>query len=572
MPKQSNLHCRNGIYYIRVRVPKDLVPLLGKKEIKRSLKTSNKADAKALLGIEMLKVQQLFSKTLKQNTPVKPTQSAPRLSKMEIERAVLIWHQSEIDVTERRTDALRVSASCESIEDAKQTSREILASIASESDYEYMPFVYPAIESAFSAAGLELPKDDESRLYAVNLIQQSLIEQSYNELERLGENTDRIPFSFFSKTNLIPHQQRAQAQISIMLKTLCEKFNSAKSSDGVTPKSMASYRLTIDVANEVFGRDRNIETITSEDCRSYRNQLRKLPSNAKKKYPRLTLLDAAKAHTDDSTRLSISSVNRHLFNLSTIFKFAQQEGFIDKNPAAHIKQFHEKKKTARSPFSHQELATIFNAPLFTGCKDDERGYSKRGNNHPRRHRFWVPLIGLFTGMRLNEICQLLVDDIVEEAGLHLIRVEANEEMGNTLKTEQSKRDIPIHEELIRIGLLEHVTAIKKAGHKRLFPSITPSADGSYSSNFTKWFNKFLKSLKIKRDGICFHSFRHTFRDAMREANIEREIAAQLGGWKNSDSVMDNYGKGYQNASLNKALQRVSYRDLSLLHLLRSGAS
>lgn len=33
---------------------------------------------------------------------------------------------------------------------------------------------------------------------------------------------------------------------------------------------------------------------------------------------------------------------------------------------------------------------IFNAPLYTGCKDDGRNYNKVGTNHPRRIRFWLP--------------------------------------------------------------------------------------------------------------------------------------------------------------------------------------
>ena len=68
---------------------------------------------------------------------------------------------------------------------------------------------------------------------------------------------------------------------------------------------------------------------------------------------------------------------------------------------------------------------IFHAPLYTGCKDDGRNYNKVGTNHPRRIRFWLPLIALFTGARINEICQLHTDDVQEKNGILFISI--NEE-------------------------------------------------------------------------------------------------------------------------------------------------
>src|ERR687890_68292 len=41
-------HPRTGIYWLRKRVPEDLIPVLGKREEKRSLKTRDAAEAKRL--------------------------------------------------------------------------------------------------------------------------------------------------------------------------------------------------------------------------------------------------------------------------------------------------------------------------------------------------------------------------------------------------------------------------------------------------------------------------------------------------------------------------------------------
>src|SRR3546814_20548043 len=64
--------------------------------------------------------------------------------------------------------------------------------------------------------------------------------------------------------------------------------------------------------------------------------------------------------------------------------------------------------------------------------------------------FWCPLLAVFTGMRREEICQLKATDFDEHGGIWFVRVQATE--GRSLKTPAAERDIPIHEELIRIGL------------------------------------------------------------------------------------------------------------------------
>ena len=65
----------------------------------------------------------------------------------------------------------------------------------------------------------------------------------------------------------------------------------------------------------------------------------------------------------------------------------------------------------RYPFSDTQLNKIFGSPLYTGCLNDDAGYAAPGPNRPKGTRFWIPLIGLFQGMRLNEICQLKRTDI-----------------------------------------------------------------------------------------------------------------------------------------------------------------
>lgn len=165
--------------------------------------------------------------------------------------------------------------------------------------------------------------------------------------------------------------------------------------------------------------------------------------------------------------------------------------------------------------------------------NDWAGYSTPGYARPRRGRFWVPLIALFSGMRMNEICQLHVADIHRLDGVDCFFVTegpSDADNGKRLKTAASERFIPVHPTLIEIGFMTFVEQRRAAGAVRLFSELQKSSTGYYSDPFSKWFRRFLERAGATREKTCFHSFRHCYRDALRESRIEHELALALGGW------------------------------------------
>lgn len=152
----------------------------------------------------------------------------------------------------------------------------------------------------------------------------------------------------------------------------------------------------------------------------------------------------------------------HLNKFSGVLNWAVEEGYLDKSPAKGLRLPDPvKKRDKRRPFSIEQLRRIFNSPLYTGCVDDVYGYAKVGDARPRRARFWIPLIALFSGMRMNEICQLKVSDIRTLDGVQCFVVI--EDGDKRVKTAASERAIPIHQELIRIGFLAFVDEQRAAG-------------------------------------------------------------------------------------------------------------
>ncbi|MDY1036766.1 integrase [Lelliottia sp. CFBP8978] len=68
---------------------------------------------------------------------------------------------------------------------------------------------------------------------------------------------------------------------------------------------------------------------------------------------------------------------------------------------------------------------------------------------------WIILIGRYSGMRQNEICQLYHNDVMKVDGIWCFRVD-NLNPNQTLKTDSSRRFVPIHSQLLTLGLLDFI--------------------------------------------------------------------------------------------------------------------
>jgi integrase len=136
-------------------------------------------------------------------------------------------------------------------------------------------------------------------------------------------------------------------------------------------------------------------------------------------------------------------------------------------------------------------------------------------------------------MRLNEICQLTLDDIAFVDGVDVILIRGDEDKETKrVKTAAGHRFVPIHSELKRIGFKVHVATMRQhsAEDAPLFPELPIASTGYRSDLFSKFFANFQKHVGIKAKKKAFHSFRHCFRDALREADLSPERVRALGGW------------------------------------------
>lgn len=163
--------------------------------------------------------------------------------------------------------------------------------------------------------------------------------------------------------------------------------------------------------------------------------------------------------------LSIASIQKHINLLKAVFEVGATNEKIASNPFKGIKLIKPKvTQKARVPFSANDLKQIFSSEIFTNGLRPKGGAGEAV--------VWLPRIAMWTGMRLEEIGQLLVSDIRIENDIYIFSVDADAISGKRIKTNSSRRRVPIHPMLIEAGLIDYVEQQRKSGKPRLFPLIS----------------------------------------------------------------------------------------------------
>jgi integrase len=104
---------------------------------------------------------------------------------------------------------------------------------------------------------------------------------------------------------------------------------------------------------------------------------------------------------------SIPNTNSYTDKLRALFAVAQARDVLKENPALGlaIKDLIPKSKK-RLPFDSDALVKVFSSPIYTAGARPKGGAGEAG--------YWLPLLSLFTGARLEELGQLTPEDVREE--------------------------------------------------------------------------------------------------------------------------------------------------------------
>ena len=334
------------------------------------------------------------------------------------------------------------------------------------------------------------------------------------------------------------------SQGAITLSEVLTKFHRERSAGtgSLAAKTMEEHKNAVRMFNEFMGRETSVRSITKKNMIDYKDALLETPNRYTIRFPGLSLPQAIKANAKREkpfSTLAPQTINmKWLSHLSTIIQWAKENGHVETNQAQGVRVGTGKKvhrEPSYLPFTREELKKIFSHEMFA----DPKSYGL----FP-----WALLLMLYTGVRnSSEMAGMRLSNIFTEQGVPVFH------LAEASKNQQSKRLVPIHRDLIKLGFLDHVKQLRDAGQTLLFPAWAKRKD-----KVNDWFNNtFLVSLGLKSKQKVFYSFRHTLATELARAGVARELSKMISG-HSPQEVASVYIQAAPVTLMAEALNRVTF--------------
>ncbi|MBB1250577.1 DUF6538 domain-containing protein [Rhizobium sp. G21] len=339
------------------------------------------------------------------------------------------------------------------------------------------------------------------------------------------------------------------------LSDVIDRFENDPHRAHLTESAGKKYLIPLAALREVVGDDISISAISRVQCAETVDMIAHLPTNYTKyrEFTGKSLREISEMAAKSGRRLlARGTVEVYAHHLSAFFNFAIQKGLCETNPAMRLTPKIGTTQSERLPFNMEELNRLV-SHLSSWCGDQRGG------------RFWLPLIALYSGMRLGEIIWLTRADIQVVDGVTAFVLSRTDD--RSLKTKGAARVVPVHPVLITLGFASLIEGSVPATG-RLFSDLSGKTQKQAVDHFQKRFSYWLKTHIKVRNGVSFHSFRHTFRDATRDAELSIDAVRAIGGWSRGSGIEERYGQGAKISKLAEWMAKVRYPELDLTSVMK----
>lgn len=538
-------HPSTGVYYIRRRVPDELRPALGH-EYKRSLKTRDPAEAKALFAEEWTRSEEAFSLARAKLAGVQV------LTKRDMQQLAARWFRQELDEMEQsgsfRAWMLPGDVAAFETPHGWEEHREYLTireALEEGDETDWLSVMRPYLLQALRSVNIPAPVEDTDD-YA------ELAEAFRDHLFRLSDIAQqRDSGNWIVQANVLEREPLSfeRQRTEVKTKTITEVFEAysqARLLDGdnrATRTSLAAAKGTLARFVQMFG-DLAVTSITRSTALEYRAKLTafplQMPGFSKLTAPELI----ARAEVEGLPTLSAGTIRNCLRTVGAILGFAVRMGWIQENPidesgvakAAGAAAGKNKGARRRKDYTADELGTIFRSALFTaeGWRPVRKDYGQA--------LYWLPILMYYTGARREELCQLRTSDVQTDEGiafLSILGLADDDDDGRTVKTESSRRRVPLHPDVLALGFMDYHKGVPSNG--QLFPSLQPDPRGYYGRNIGKTWRSYLQDVvALESSAMPSHGFRHTFKTLSRQVGIPEDVHDAITGHSDG-SVSREYG-------------------------------
>ncbi|MGY4349717.1 site-specific recombinase XerD [Bradyrhizobium sp. GM7.3] len=262
---------------------------------------------------------------------------------------------------------------------------------------------------------------------------------------------------------------------------------------------------------------------------------------------------------EDLRGLEAGTLNRHLTFIDQLFDLAEAEG-VDLDPKLKITKLRaidstdERERDERLKLPLSKIKDLFAQPPFVNCAGWDR-QSKEGAAGKslvfHGALYFIPMMTFYGGGRREEYCGLMTDDVIEGNGEHpYLRIAKNK--FRRIKNGQSKRNIVIHPELIRLGFLQYVALIRSLGYELVFPDLfSPTTKSPLGNRYYKLFKPVLIAAGITEEGLGSHALRHAFGAILKKKEVREELRADLLGHSGKSETSERYSEATEIAAMYK---------------------
>ncbi len=306
---------------------------------------------------------------------------------------------------------------------------------------------------------------------------------------------------------------------------LDELFDQWKGADtGAVTKErvlIPAVEFFIRVVNDFEGGSIRIADLDLDHIHRYQNTYKKIPLGTEvKKYSISQLLSLSGVLKAPKTILD------NFTHINGFLNWVQIKGYpLRPNLPAVLTRgsgvkVDEKLTKGRTDYNDDELRRIFNSDDYTGTG---KFYSSA--------MYWAPLIALFTGARLAEIIQLEAQDIKLVGDIYVFdfndsNIHSNDDQ-KRIKTKSSRRQVPIHKQLLDLGFLEYAST----QNDRIFPDEPRNRHGKFDA-FQKRQKTYRNKIGVTPDHKMqlkdFHTYRHTVETRLNDIRATGKPSERFG--------------------------------------------
>ncbi len=539
----TNVRLRGSTWYLRVSVPSDLQIIVGKKEIWRSLRTGEHKEARrlAVLMQEALhrewdtlrKTRELAAADIEhaiwdRYVEMIEADDRFRLALPTDEDLDEIWTHLDGEFGEHSVEALRIFETIrDSFDHERKARADRLLVLRQHAARGEIRSVADVMKSLLAKRGLQVSNSADHKKLAHGLLRAEL------EAHLRFSERDEGDFTGAPSDKLVRPPKLAREPVVPAGETIMGLFDryQREMPASVSRDTWDQNRKIVGLFADFAGSKAHVSVITRKTVRDWKAKLFEWPVKAAeirafRGMGFQAVIDANK--TIKKPTLSEKTINKYLSGLGSFCKYLKGSGFIDDDVMGLYLKLDRSRKVVL-PYDDNQLGTLFASPLFHSCGGNKREH-EQGDIQFRDWRYWLPLIALYTGARLGEIAQLLIKDVRKIQGHWCFHVCKEGERQKSVKTGGSERVVPMHPELIRLGLPAYHARMEEAGRIGLFPEIKPDARGFMSGGPSKFYQHYFRAIGIKVDkSVNCHSLRHGIADAFRRGGFLDEQFGMLLG-------------------------------------------